>query len=684
MMARVLRAARLGLELRCPGLGFSGRRWLLAALPTAVLVAGFWLCLTHAWVPNGRRLGVTVPDDAFYYLSPAWHLARGEIPSLDGHSPTNGYHPLWLALIVPIFYAWRGSSDLGTPISWVLTLGAILQLVAGVLLWRVMRRLGFSYGARLVALCYFCGNAFEIANAINGLESALAVAALLALFVVFVRGREEPSDPRLPWIFGLFSGLAILARTDHVLLVGVLLTAMLPPALGVSRGCAGRWLLATASTGAALLLPWAVFSYLTTGTVIQSSGLALALIHGRMPEVWGFGTDPWLRLEQSLGSIRESYAIVERFVNLGSLGLPALLVLTGAAAVFAARGAGGAATRHRRQLALTAPLLVAVLALFLVHNVARLSYREWYTPPLVALVALLIGLVVDWAATAVGAQLAALTAMLLLAWPLYRGYRSWQTVGIWDSPRNDAEIFRPAPQPHIADSDCGVASYGATYGITNLDGIANQRAFEALRERKLLAYIASEGFTRFAVTLQLHDATFMGPRYRESLVSLNALSLRVATTASEKDVRIGPRPSPFQLGALDGRELLGDGWLWPEHEVAAVRSIGHFSELLFFLPSELIGGQAVLKIRAVAVDHTGRQPTAIFLNAERVSAVAVGTDWQSVAIPLAGAQAGRNRLRLEYGAPKAVRAEGPDWYRTPWGNPLCAVEASTLRLRATE
>ncbi len=43
-----------------------------------------------------------VPDDAFYYLEIARHLAAGEGSTFDGVNPTTGYHPGWMALLVPL------------------------------------------------------------------------------------------------------------------------------------------------------------------------------------------------------------------------------------------------------------------------------------------------------------------------------------------------------------------------------------------------------------------------------------------------------------------------------------------------------------------------------------------------------------------------------------------------------
>ena len=65
-------------------------------------------------------LGKILPDDAYYYFSLARSLATGEGPVADGLNPTNGFHPLWLLIITPLF-RFAGTTDIVTPIR--LTLG---------------------------------------------------------------------------------------------------------------------------------------------------------------------------------------------------------------------------------------------------------------------------------------------------------------------------------------------------------------------------------------------------------------------------------------------------------------------------------------------------------------------------------------------------------------------------------
>ena len=635
------------------------------ALPVAVLWVGFALCVHDAWVPFGHRFGVILSDDAYYVFGVAWHLAHGDPPSIDGVHPTNGFHPLWTALLVPIWALFRHGRDLETPISIALTLGAIFHLAGGTLLWRVMRRLEIGYGAALVALAYFSGNAYQIANAIGGLESALATAALLLAFLAFIRARAAPGDRRAPWLFGLACGAAILARTDQAITVGVLACALPLADRAAPRPPVARRLAVVAGVCAAVLLPWIAYSRITAGAVAQSSGLALALVHGRMPEAWGQAGGAALRLEQAWACVAESYLLLSRALLLGPYGLPALIA---AAAVCAS-------PEQRRRLA---PLVAALLLLFAVHTCVRLSFREWYTGPFVAAAALLVGLSVDRIARRAGAGLVPVLAMAALVWPLYRGYVGWRTTGIWGPPTDMPAPAGPAPQDRFAYSDCGVIAYYATYGVTNLDGLTNQGAYEALRDRDLLAYVRKERFRSFGVSPSLESAAFLGRGYREAVVSLDERTFRVAASPGEKDARIGPRPEPYALADLAGRELLGDGWIWPAGGDAGVRSVGRSSEIVFYLPAAPTAGELALEVRAVVVGAGGTQPTRALLNGLPVAVAQVRPEPTRIAIPLGAARAGRNRLRLEYGAPRAVRADSPDWYRSLIGEPVLAIEASTL------
>src|SRR5688572_118407 len=122
------------------------RRLVPAIRPASVaamvlLAVGLVLRLANAWTDLDALSLTTLPDDAFYYFGIARQIARGAPPSLDGLNPTNGYHPLWMLLLVPL-YRYGGWADaVRSPIHTALTFGAVLDVVAGYFFWRILQDL---------------------------------------------------------------------------------------------------------------------------------------------------------------------------------------------------------------------------------------------------------------------------------------------------------------------------------------------------------------------------------------------------------------------------------------------------------------------------------------------------------------------------------------------------------------
>ena len=70
-----------------------------------------------------------MPDDAYYYFLSARNVAAGRGPSVDGLNASNGWHPLWMLVNVPIFAPTYADQD--TPVRIALALGAISDSLVG-------------------------------------------------------------------------------------------------------------------------------------------------------------------------------------------------------------------------------------------------------------------------------------------------------------------------------------------------------------------------------------------------------------------------------------------------------------------------------------------------------------------------------------------------------------------------
>src|SRR5687768_648390 len=75
-------------------------------------------------------------DDAYYYFKVAQNIAEGHGSTFDGINPTNGYHPLWALICIPIFALAR--FDLILPLRILLLVLSGLSVATGILLYRLI------------------------------------------------------------------------------------------------------------------------------------------------------------------------------------------------------------------------------------------------------------------------------------------------------------------------------------------------------------------------------------------------------------------------------------------------------------------------------------------------------------------------------------------------------------------
>lgn len=75
-----------------------------AASPLAVLALAGVCALLVALQPV-EFLVRHLKDDSYYYFRTANHIALGHGATFDGIDRTNGFHPLWMLNLVPIYAA---------------------------------------------------------------------------------------------------------------------------------------------------------------------------------------------------------------------------------------------------------------------------------------------------------------------------------------------------------------------------------------------------------------------------------------------------------------------------------------------------------------------------------------------------------------------------------------------------
>jgi hypothetical protein len=213
-------------------------------------------------------------DDSFYDFQIARHIAHGDGPTFDGTHLTNGFQPLYVALLVPLY--WAAGSNETLPIHAALVLSALCAVASAYLLYRIVsRRVGEI--AATVSAGAWAFSPIVMRQTANGLETSLALlmmAATVCYYLERIRPEARVNRHRLVAV-GLLTGGCIMARAD----LGFLVLAMCLDFLLVRRARrAGHgWREEIAVAGATCLLvcvPWMIYGVAAVGSPLPESGRA--------------------------------------------------------------------------------------------------------------------------------------------------------------------------------------------------------------------------------------------------------------------------------------------------------------------------------------------------------------------------------------------------------------------------
>ena len=190
------------------------------AIVAAVFLA--WLAVIWFWSASIYTLTV---DDSYYYLKTAANVAAGYGFKFDQINTTNGFHPLWMLLLIPLSWLSGGSMEMFARLAMTLQL-AMVYAGATFLASALNDRRRWI----VLATAFLMLNFYYAKIVVNALESGLQwffVCATLAVTLHFLRRDSRTLSP-LHWFgLGLLAGLTVLSRLTSVLFIGgvVLLVA---------------------------------------------------------------------------------------------------------------------------------------------------------------------------------------------------------------------------------------------------------------------------------------------------------------------------------------------------------------------------------------------------------------------------------------------------------------------------
>jgi len=466
-----------------PRIGRSGVAAWLLAIATFGALAGVAIFLPES------RLAVAFHDDAFYYFGVARNLAAGNGCTFDGIHPTNGFHPLWMVVLVPVFLLTGGDA---AALRIALAIQLVLVATAAIALFRALApRLGAGAMVAGLALVTLPGSAFSVAG---GLESSLVLLLLVWTWRKFERTAGAEEGGLAAWFaVGCLCLLGFLARFEALVLA---------PACAL---LARRQLRKDPRRAAALLMPtvvgllaYAIGNHLVFGTCLPVSAL--------VKSEWAARIAPWEKAAKIL-NIPWPWAVLldAAFAHSGWFPGPVVDALLRTALLAIALLA---AWKFRRALILAirsaqAGYLLLVFATWLALDLGSGLYIEpWNRVPMQLCAALLIGALV-----APHRKLATTLCALLFLVSLTRLVWTAETLGARRSSpaiyRYQAALWlreRTPEQTRIGSWNGGLLGFASHRAVVNLDGLVNDRRYyrEVVVGGNLDSYLASEGITWIA------------------------------------------------------------------------------------------------------------------------------------------------------------------------------------------
>ena len=447
---------------------------------TAGAVTLAWLVVVVAW--RDAPFALTF-DDAFYYFGIARNVAHGHGSTFDGIDPTNGYHPLWMLMAVPVYAT--GLDDTAAVrvllALQVVIYGAALGVVASVAGraigdWKRLvgarpgdgeRLARWATAAVAVALAVGGGNPFVVKIFVNGLESGVLVVLDALVLAVGARWRGR-------WLTGgsgrarlgvsALLALTILARTDSVLLLAAL----------------GLWCLFEARPlGRQAIRPIAQLFALPAATLVAY------LVSNEVQ----FGI--WLQIS---GIVKREPVTVPRVAIMAVV--VALAVAIGRWGLRRSPGSGGNSRFPRVARFTTSTAWYAGFCLVMVAYYQVLQSQQWpwyFCPVVVYLLFLLVLGVADLTETAaleapretspiraLGPIMAIIFVPLLVALVLQTRTFADPHLRSIELANRDAGVWIDAnlsADTVLASWDAGVVGYFSHRPMVNLDGVANSNEY---------------------------------------------------------------------------------------------------------------------------------------------------------------------------------------------------------------
>ncbi|MCH8877292.1 MAG: glycosyltransferase family 39 protein [Chloroflexi bacterium] len=438
-----------------------------------------------------RNLVRYVADDAFYYFQISKNIATGGGVTFDGLNKTNGFHPIYVVLLVVLF-RWFPNSRHG-PIRAALVFLGLLNVATAWFVYAFVLALAGPWAA-LFASAVWLFNPAVIYTSLQGTEASIWVflGALSAYLWFWMRLTGNEGAWTVIFLLGMLTGLAFLARSEAILLFGAIgLDLFLVSQAGSIVLSVAR--VALYSIGALLVVsPWLAWNSKNFGKLTQTSGDIIAYHRHHVALLGTTGLFRFVNFVR-LGMGNTVYAF-NRFLDfvLGDRIITALF----SGIVIGVLLAGPGLALSSFSLRDIAFLVVFITLVILFYGGWLWNFQDWYFLFACFAGTIFVGIggrvLLE---TPLSSETSALTVFAILLVLVFaaidirtgvRGRLKHQPVmyeaARWLYDNTDKDV-------RIGSFNSGIIGYYSDRTVVNLDGVINNEAAFAIRRGQLLEYI---------------------------------------------------------------------------------------------------------------------------------------------------------------------------------------------------
>ncbi len=430
-------------------------------------------------------------DDAFYYYKIAWNIVHGNGICFTPGIPTNGFHPLWLLMLLPI-YAIVPKNELNLPIHIASTITAVAITIAIYIIYRLLRERYPKAPAWLVALILgvFAINPNILYHQMCGMEtgfSLLPFAVAIYTHHKLIQGGENYGKNFRWWVAANI--VLLWLRIDFAIIVWLLNIHLL-----------WRWrskrLIPYLVLINASVLPWVLWCKLRFGHWVPISGLAFNYARNNF-FFWKYGKSisTYLHMWKRELKLALFPALFRSFGGIiGLLGMIVLCVLW--------------LKRSLKRLSFDdilnfylLPFIVGIIVYgIILHWLVRLLVRDYYYVP----VHIVTILVIAETLLTLKERKKKIIAGCVIVVMLIASIHLFATHTIRDCSIRHRDVTVINKLPHLPTNsiigafNAGRLGYYVHFVVINLDGAVNPQAFKAITEHRLWSYIINQGITILA------------------------------------------------------------------------------------------------------------------------------------------------------------------------------------------